>query len=82
MSTSQIKEKKVDETFTIKVEPRGRHALVTVFNRGGFAGTLTILADDLGEFARRISGSLSIEQSVETIESGANVVGVKIDRLG
>lgn len=72
----------MDKTFTIEVKPEGRHALVTVFNRGELAGTLAILAADLGEFAQRIAGSLHIEQSVETIESGANVVGVKIDRLG
>jgi len=72
----------MDKTFTMKVKTEGQYALVTVSNRGEFAGTLYILTADLGEFARRISGSLSIEQNVETIESGANVVGVKIGRLG
>ena len=69
--------------FTIRLGSKtSRHTLVEVYDRDELAGVLTIRNVDVGEFARLLSGPVSIKQTVGTIESGAQVVGVKIDRLG
>lgn len=71
------------QTFSVRIdEQNDKHTKVSVFNRGGLSGHLTILTEDADEFARRVCGAVTISQSVDTIEGGAHVVGVKIDRLG
>lgn len=59
-----------------------RHTILAVFNRDAHCGTLTVLTEDVEEIMRRLSGATMISQSVGTIEQGAKVTGVKIERLG
>jgi hypothetical protein len=69
--------------FSIRIDDQNpKHTRLTVFNRGANAGTLIINTDDLDELQKRLSGATVISQSVGTIGPGANVTGVKIDRIG
>jgi len=44
--------------FTVRVESvTGPHTQVTIFNRGGWSGTLVILSQDVEELRRRLSDS-------------------------
>ena len=63
-------------------EQNTRHTILSVFNRGAHCGKLTILTEDVNGVLRRLSGATLISQNVGTIEQGAHVTGVKIDRLG
>jgi hypothetical protein len=70
-------------TFTLKVNSQNtRHTRVTIFNRGGKAGELTILSNDLDELTRRLTGSVSVNQNIESVGPGASVTGMKIGRAG
>ena len=70
-----------DDKFTVRVEwAYPRHTRVSVFNRGGLAGQLTILTEDVDEFVRRVVGSLSIGD-VDVSLSGWKVVGVELEKV-
>jgi phosphoribosylaminoimidazole (AIR) synthetase len=79
----QRKDKKMKPILSVRKDSRNdRHTVLSVFNRGAHCGTLTVLTEDADEIVRRLYGGTLIKQSVGTIEQGAKVTGVKIDRLG
>lgn len=74
-----------DDVFATRVLPEhvlGDWTIVEVLNRGEYAGNLHVRSEDVWELVKRLSGNTSVNQSMGTIESGVNVTGVKIDRLG
>jgi hypothetical protein len=49
--------KHTDVVSSLRVDVRGVHAHVRVWNRGGLAGTLTVDSADVQELVRRLVGS-------------------------
>lgn len=46
-----------DLVSSVRYETRGSHSILVIWNRGGFAGTLTINAADLGGMLQRLMPS-------------------------
>ena len=70
----------MQKMFTVRIEDQNPvHTRITVFNRGGNAGTLTINTSDVDEFITRLTSGISVSQQVDVV-TGA-MVGVVIGKL-
>lgn len=61
--------------FTVKINTQNeQHTKISVFNRGGYSGQLTVLTEDATELIERIANTLNVG-------AGYNLVSRKLSEL-
>jgi len=53
---------------TVRVERRGSHAIIRIWNRGGLAGQLVVAVEDAHAFVTRLKGTKTIVEGLAEIE--------------
>lgn len=65
-------------TVEIRREPGSPHATLTVFNRGGHAGKLTVLQEDASKIAKRLLGHAGDDNPIKSDMYALDVNGERI----